>query len=181
MFKHIIRKTVVAFLLMTTFAATAKSETTLTNQEEQVACLAQNIYFEAKGESVLGQMAVAFVTMNRVLSDKYPNTVCEVVKQGYVSRWHLNNTGKVVPLRNKCQFSWWCDGKPDRIRNQEIYNGLIQLARVFVKNYHAMRDITHGSLWYHADYVSPSWKSHMRKTVKIGRHIFYAERTNSRG
>ncbi len=75
-------------------------------------CLATNIYHEARGESYAGKVAVANVTMNRVTSPKFPNTICDVVYQAQTKE---NWKGNTVPKRNKCQFSWYCDGKSDDI------------------------------------------------------------------
>ena len=79
---------------------------------ESIMCLAMAIYFEARGEPMVGQVAVAQVIMNRVYDHRYPNDVCDVVKQGYYYTWNEN-----IPIRDKCQFSFWCDGKPEIINN----------------------------------------------------------------
>ena len=71
-------------------------------QADEVKCLALNIYHEARNQPFLGKLAVGFVTLNRVKSDKFPDTVCEVVKQGQVSKWWKEQYGKEVPLKNKC-------------------------------------------------------------------------------
>ena len=79
---------------------------------EEVTCLAENMYYEARNQSFAGQLAVSNVVMNRVADDRYPDTICEVVKQGPV-RPSWKGTGEMIPVRNRCQFSWWCDGKSD--------------------------------------------------------------------
>lgn len=120
---------------------------------KQIRCLADNIYFESLIEPVAGQIAVANVTMNRVKSEWFPNTVCEVVWQ------------------NK-QFSWTHDGKSDIPLVGKQYNDIYKLAQMVYTG--QIEDITEGSTFYHADYVSPAWAKKMdRKVVKIGRHIFY--------
>jgi spore germination cell wall hydrolase CwlJ-like protein len=142
-------------------------------------CLAQNIYFEARNESTAGQIAVGQVTFNRVNSKRFPNNVCDVVYQGpkYES-WNtrkdktLSNYERVYyPVKNKCQFSWYCDGKADDILNakkfSEIYVLAVEIARKIIP------DITDGATHYHADYVSPEWANHLNKTVVIDTHIFY--------
>ena len=73
---------------------------------DEVECLALNIYHEARNQPTAGKLAVAQVTLNRVKHDRFPNTICGVVYQGY----YLNNN----PIKHKCQFSWWCDGKSDK-------------------------------------------------------------------
>ena len=80
---------------------------------EAILCLALNVYHEAKNQPFIGQVAVAQVIMSRVYDDRYPNTVCEVVKQGYYYTWDNNK-----PIRDKCQFSFWCDGKPETIKDK---------------------------------------------------------------
>ena len=138
--------------------------------KQEIACLAVNIYHEARGESKDGQIAVAFVTLNRVKSNSYPDTICGVVYQGYHKPSWRDET-KMVPIRHRCQFSWYCDGKPDIVRDFDIYEEIIELSiDVWEDRY---EDNTQGSLFYHADYVEPTWAQHMAKTVKIDRHIFY--------
>ena len=133
--------------------------------QKEVTCLADNILFEAGFEPEEGQMAVALVTMNRVKSGNYADSVCGVVKQ------KTNGT---------CQFSWWCEDKPRvasisrRLTDAQlrVYNSIRDLAMFVYLNDDKVEDITHGATYYHADYVNPSWR-HLKKTVKIGRHIFY--------
>ena len=81
---------------------------------QQMMCLAENIYFEARAEGIEGKAAVANVTRNRVNSDLFPNTYCEVVQQGPV-RESWNKPGVYYPVKHKCQFSWYCDGQKDII------------------------------------------------------------------
>jgi spore germination cell wall hydrolase CwlJ-like protein len=128
--------------------------------QKQVTCLAENIYFEAAHEPTDGKKAVAFVTINRVLSGNYANTICDVVYQ---------KTG------GTCQFSWYCDKTfTDRrltIKETKLYNEIRDLATHIVVNFERMKDVTHGATYYHADYVNPGWK--LDKVDQIGRHIFY--------
>lgn len=128
--------------------------------QKQVDCLAENIYHEARAESEKGQIAVALVTMNRVNDERFPKDICSVVKQ--------RNQGI-------CQFSWFCM-KVKLNRNSEYYQEALKHALHVYANYELIEDFTKGSLYYHADYVSPGWK--LKKTVKIGRHIFYKEGGN---
>lgn len=141
--------------------------------DDETVCLAKNIYFEARNESLVGQVAVAQVVMNRVQSPKYPNDVCSVIKQGILSQWHLKKTGKEVPVRNKCQFSWYCDGKSDEATNQHAWLQSVTLASAVLDNIYP--DITEGALWYHAHYSSPYWKSSVKYVTQIDSHIFYSE------
>jgi len=137
----------------------------------QLACLTQNIYHEARNESTAGWIAVADVTMNRVKSDAFPNTICEVVFEGphYTSKV----SGKVFPYKNRCQFSWYCDGKSDEIKNMKKYKQIMEVAKLTMKT---ELDITDGALFYHADYVNPKWASTMDVTARIDAHIFYKPR-----
>lgn len=125
----------------------------------QVRCLAQNIYFEARGESLLGQLGVAHVVMNRVDDREFPATICDVVKEGGPAR------------RGACQFSWWCDGESDRPTDLVAWK---QSFKVALQTYFGQTiDPTRGALWYHADYVQPAWRHNYVLGPRIGRHLFY--------
>lgn len=139
---------------------------------KEIDCLATNIYFEARNQGVAGQVAVGAVTLNRVWDRRFPNTICEVVYQAELSRWYLEVKGREVPLRNRCQFSWYCDGKPDVIENEVVYQNIFRLAELMV-NSNSIIDITEGATHYHADYVAPSWAKSKIKTTEIEDHIFY--------
>ena len=141
--------------------------------DPQIACLAQNMYFEARNESTAGQIAVTNVVLNRTKSNKFPNTPCEVIYQAKYSKWWLDNHNKYVPVLNKCQFSWYCDGKSDEIYNRNKYNDLYLLASIV---YNLNLDLTDGATFYHADYVSPKWAQQMEQTATIDTHLFFAER-----
>ncbi|MGB5451284.1 MAG: cell wall hydrolase [Sedimenticolaceae bacterium] len=130
--------------------------------ENEVFCLALNIYFEARSEAEQGQLAVGHVVMNRVADRHFPSTVCNVVKQGGEDR------------RYRCQFSWWCDGQPDRPLNQKAWLNSLQLA-IEVYFGHS-EDPTDGALWYHADYVNPGWSDALILGNKIGQHVFYLKK-----
>ena len=144
--------------------------------QQEAYCLAQNVYFEARNQPAAGQMAVMSVTLNRVNDDRFPNTICGVVYEG-PTRPSWKGTGEMIPVRHRCQFSWYCDGKSDEIKDHYTYNQLYVLAEGLVaSNFKTLLDITDGALYYHADYVKPKWSRHFEKTVKIGRHIFYRRR-----
>ena len=127
-------------------------------------CLADNIYFEPRNQGFAGWVAVAQVTLNRVRDDRFPNTICEVVKQGLTYE-------SGFPIRDKCQFSWYCDGKSDKILNLEVYDRILGLADYLIPN--GYFDITDGATHYHADYVRPDWAKTKTKTIEIEDHIFY--------
>ncbi len=123
---------------------------------EDHVCMAKNIYFEARNESLQGKMAIALVTLQRVKDYRYPNTVCGVVYE------------------NK-QFSWYSDGLSDRPRDSESYDDIALLASAMLDSETSIYDFTYGSTHYHADYVFPYWSDHMILKAKIDTHIFYYE------
>ena len=139
---------------------------------EEVFCLAQNVYHEARGEDLSGQVAVAHVTMNRVNSEKFPNTVCEVVYQARYSKW-WSDRGKKVPIRHKCQFSWYCDGKSDGITDWKTFDNIVSVSRDIILGKH--EDNTNGAVYYHADYVKPNWSNYMKVSAVYDNHIFYSD------
>ncbi len=141
--------------------------------ESEIVCLAENIYHESRGEGVSGMFAVGHVTMNRVKSSRFPDSVCGVTKQTkYVKSWR---TGELVPAINRCQFSWYCDGKPEIVDKQSNAwkNSMSIAAAVFYRL--EGDDITHGSMWYHAERVTPYWAHTMSKVMQVNKHIFYRQ------
>lgn len=140
---------------------------------EQLECLAKNIYFEARGESIEGQIAVSQVVLNRVNSNYFPNNICDVVYQGPVSEWFLTEKNKVVPLLHRCQFSWWCDGRSDEPRDMWAWGRAMSVAAAVMRG--EIEDNTHGAMWYHATSVSPSWG--LVNIANIGNHVFYVDYT----
>ena len=121
-------------------------------------CLAEALYFEARGEPAEGQFAVAEVILNRVDSPKFPNSICRVVNQG---------TGR----KHACQFSYTCDGKFERIANMAVYNELAVIARAMIDG--GMRQLSGGATYYHTTSVQPSWARRFEHTATIGIHKFY--------
>jgi len=140
--------------------------------DRSVECLALNMYHEARGQGIAGELAVTAVVLNRVNDKRYPNTICEVVEQG-PTRASWQNPKVRYPIKNRCQFSWFCDGKSDTPRNKKIYNRMYNLADAILGNEISFLDITGGATHYHADYVSPAWAKTKTKTVEIQDHIFY--------
>ena len=133
---------------------------------EALMCLALNVYHEAKNQSTIGQIAVAQVVMNRVHVKRYPNTVCEVVKQGPTYKWKPD-----YPVRNRCQFSWYCDGKSDKPREETAWQHALMVADGVY--YNKVYDLVEGATHYHAHYVNPAWASSKTYITRIGDHIFY--------
>ena len=140
---------------------------------DQMECLALNIYHEARGDDRVGQLAVADVTLNRVKDPRYPNTICEVVKQAVMSEWYAER-GMDVPVRNKCQFSWYCDGRDDTPYESAAWISAQQIADSLLR-YSKDRGIASGATHYHAVYVSPAWAYDrgMAMVGQIGDHYFY--------
>lgn len=127
--------------------------------QEEINCLALNIYFEARNQSVRGQRAVARVTLNRVDADNYPDTICEVV-------WQPR------------QFSWTHDGLSDTPGGNALENEAWALAQDVAissleNHYVGLYDPTYGATHYHANYVNPRWANSFAQLTSIGEHVFY--------
>jgi spore germination cell wall hydrolase CwlJ-like protein len=131
----------------------------------QVQCMALNVYYEARGSNLADKAAVADVVLNRVNDSRYPNTVCGVVKQGL-----QDANGNM--RRNKCQFSWYCDGKHDKPQDEDRWVEAQSIAWNIVEE-GKFRGITEGSTHYHATYVNPRWAKTLQIVGRIGAHIFY--------
>ncbi len=126
--------------------------------ESDVKCLTDNIYHEARNQGVDGKVAVAFVTMNRLMHSDYPSTLCKIVHH------------KLTP--HVCQFSWSC--MRVKVSDTKAYQDALTVARAVVSGYNKhIKDPTHGALFYHAVYVAPKWRKQVQKTVQIKDHIFY--------
>jgi len=139
--------------------------------EVELTWLAKNVYFEARNQGVAGQLAVAMVTLNRVEDWRFPNTIEGVVTQSLTrASWR---TGEQVPIRNKCQFSWYCDGKADTINDWKTFGKIKNLLLTYMSSRSIIIDITEGATHYHADYVMPDWAVTKTKTIEIADHIFY--------
>ena len=140
---------------------------------EDVTCMAKNIFFEAAVESTAGKVAVAQVTLNRVRSRNYPNTICDVVYEG---RHHASG----FPKRDQCQFSWYCDGRGDEPAESQLWIDSQDLAKYVILRQDDLIDITDGATHYHARYIdAPRWAGQKRVTAKIDEHIFYRGRGHS--
>jgi len=134
--------------------------------ENSYHCLASNIYWEARNQVLLGKIAVAQVTLNRVESPKYPNTICSVVTQ---TRYYPSGR---IDLHS-CQFSWYCDGLKDE--PIETYGFSYEESFKLAVNFLEKRpiDVTEGSTHYHSVKVEPYWSRELNKTTQIEEHIFY--------
>ena len=131
-------------------------------------CLASNIYWEARNQPLLGKVAVAQVVFNRVDHNRYPNTICNVVKQT-----KFYPSGRID--LHSCQFSWYCDGVSDIPLEHEldVYEEAFYMAVDFIEN--RPIDVTEGATHYHNTKVNPSWANVLDKVVQIEEHIFYRQ------
>ena len=127
---------------------------------EQWSCLAEALYFEARGESLKGIVGVAEVILNRVDDRRYPDTICGVVNQG---------TGE----RYRCQFTYTCDGRPETISEKVAFSKVGKVARFMIDG--APRTMTEGATHYHTKSVNPRWARVFPRTATIGYHYFYRE------
>ena len=130
--------------------------------DEQWSCLSEALYFEARGETVKGQFAVAEVIMNRVKSSRFPETLCGVVNQGTAS-------GR----KYQCQFTYNCDGYKNVIAEHQAYERVSKVARAIIDGAEGAGALTGGATHYHTSAVSPAWSRTYKKTARIGVHLFY--------
>jgi len=135
-------------------------------------CLAKNMYYESRNQGIAGQLAVSAVVLNRVDDHRFPDTICEVVEQG-PTRASWKDPKIRFPIKHRCQFSWYCDGKSDNPHIEELYEYFLDLSEAILSNEIPFIDITDGATFYHADYVKPSWAKTKLKTIEIEDHIFY--------
>ena len=140
------------------FSKGALDSLRMPKMNRELKCLSEALYFEARGEQIEGQIAVADVIINRKESKRFPNTICGVVSEG-------------SHKRNACQFSYNCDGKLELIYDKKTYKRIVKLSSMILNG--AFSDVTNGATFFHASEVSPSWSKKFKKTRKIGRHIFY--------
>jgi len=122
-------------------------------------CLSEALYFEARGETVKGQFAVAEVILNRVDSASFPDTVCGVIHQG---------TGR----KFACQFTYTCDGRAEVINEKAAHERVSKIARLMLDG--VPRTLTKGATYYHTTAVRPSWSRKFTRTAQIGVHLFYS-------
>jgi len=138
-----------------TLAELVESKASATPDDEEQSCLASAVYFEAQGEPLEGQLAVAEVVLNRVRSPRFPDTVCGVVRQA-------------------AQFSFVRGGRiPRADRRLPAWRRAVAIARI-AKGNAAPRQLSAGVLWYHARYVRPGWGRRLERSASIGLHIFYS-------
>ena len=127
---------------------------------KQMSCLAEALYFEARGEPIKGQLAVGEVILNRVEDTRYPSSICKVINQG---------TGR----RFACQFTYTCDGKLETVHERQPYEMALKIAKILLTTHD--RKLTKGSTHYHSNYVNPKWSKKFQRVARFGRHIFYRQ------
>jgi spore germination cell wall hydrolase CwlJ-like protein len=130
---------------------------------DEVGCLAEAIYFEARGEDIVGMIAVGQVIINRVNDLRFDDTICGVVHAGH----YYEN----YPVRNRCQFSYWCDGKHERYGDIKAFEMVMIATQSILDNIRieGLEYATH----YHASHVTPYWSQSFTRIRQIGGHIFY--------
>ena len=166
------KELITAGLLFVFSPAQAAENNIVWNDDKHMQCLAMNMYHEARDQGTAGKLAVSAVVLNRVNDSRFPNTICEVVKQG-PTRKSWRDPAVSYPIRNKCQFSWYCDGVSDEVKDKKSYQKILDFARLILHNDIQFVDITDGATHYHADYVKPDWAKTKTRTTEIGDHIFY--------
>jgi len=139
---------------------------------DEIYCMAEAIYFEARNQDLIGQIAVAIVVRNRMRDKRYPSTACEVVRDGH--HW------QGYPIRDKCQFSYYCDGKPEIPIDKKAWEKALNLAKlVYVDGIEivSLGSATH----YHTVWVNPKWSKELNQCLIIGDHKFYDNRRDRDG
>ncbi|MFZ3047440.1 MAG: cell wall hydrolase [Desulfatirhabdiaceae bacterium] len=125
--------------------------------DDAITCLSRTIYWETRHDGAAGMEAIANVVMNRLGHEGFPNTICEVVRQGRE--------------QGACQFSWWCDGRSDDAEEDESYAIAKEIARKALNR--QLTDRTGSALYFHQRKVTPSWSAEYIKTFEVGEHVFY--------
>ena len=157
------------------------------DKSASVECLALNMYHEARGQGSAGLLGVSSVVLNRVKDRRFPDTICGVVYQGPTREsWKTRQTpdpndATFYPVKHRCQFSWYCDGRSDEPRDKKTYKRLLTISKSIVYNTINFVDITDGATHYHADYVRPAWAKVKTRTTRIGNHIFYRWESGQKG
>lgn len=132
----------------------------------ELMCMAVAIYFEARGEPLIGQIAVGQVIVNRVHAPEYPDDVCSVVYEAEYYPWQPD-----VPVRNRCQFSFFCDGKSDVPSNMAAFDLAVRVSDAVLGG--RADDFVHGATHYHSVGSSPYWADSKQRVASVSRHVFY--------
>ena len=177
--------------VMASLALSYEVETGTPQNLDEVYCMAQNVYFEARHESMVGKIAVAHVVMNRIEDKRWPNTVCEVVKEGPVREsWKTKKDPTLAkaervyyPRRDRCQFSWYCDGKADMLwvtykdgtvieQNMTAWRDSIHVALFVINDKWSMDPTDGATFYYNPNIANPAWAGKYRETAIFGNHRF---------
>ena len=133
-------------------------------------CMAEAIYFESRGESKIGQLAVGITIKNRFQSERYPDNICAVVRQG---RYLYGS-----PVKHQCQFSYFCDGKPEKITDWKAWEKAISMAQIVLTarlEILGLENVTH----YHSVKVQPDWSKKLQYKTTVGGHLFYVKKRSN--
>ena len=180
--------------VMASLAMSYEVETGVSVNEDELKCMAENIYFEGRAEPMVGKVAIGKVVMNRIEDTRFPNSICGVVKQGPVREsWKTKKDPtlakkdrKYYPIKNRCQFSWWCDGQKDIIwatymngevieSNMTAWRDSINVALWLMSG--ELKDPTHGAVFYYnPNIANPSWGAIYKETAMIGNHRFMKDK-----
>ena len=177
--------------VMASLALSYEVETGTPQNLDEVYCMAQNVYFEARHESMVGKIAVAHVVMNRIEDKRWPNTVCGVVKEGPVREsWKTKKDPtlakedrKYYPRRDRCQFSWYCDGKADMLwvtykdgtiieQNMTAWRDSVHTALFVINDEWAMDPTDGATFYYNPNIANPAWAGKYKETAIFGNHRF---------
>ena len=181
--------------VMASLAVSYEVETGKAQNIDELKCMAENIYFEGRAEPMIGKIAIGHVVMNRIQDERFPNTICEVVHQGPVREsWKTkkdptlpDSERKFYPIKNRCQFSWWCDGQKDIIwatymngevitENMTAWRDSIHVA-LFIMNGDYSMDPTDGAVFYYNPHIANrGWGALYEETAMIGNHRFMKDR-----
>ena len=179
--------------VMASLAMSYEIETGHSVNQTELKCMAENIYFEGRAEPMMGKVAIGKVVMNRIDSDRHPNDICGVVHEGpHRESWKTRGKDvpeqdrKFFPIRNKCDFSWYCDGKKDIVwvsymdgtpidSNATAWRDSINVALFVMTG--ELRDVTNGAdHYYNYNISNPYWVGAMDETAVIGNHRFMKEK-----
>ena len=180
--------------VMASLAMSYEVETGVSVNEDELKCMAENIYFEGRAEPMVGKVAIGKVVMNRIEDTRFPNSICGVVKQGPVREsWKTKKDPtlakkdrKYYPIKNRCQFSWWCDGQKDIIwatymngevieSNMTAWRDSINVALWLMSG--ELKDPTYGAVFYYnPNIANPSWGAIYNETAIIGNHRFMKDK-----
>ena len=177
--------------VMASLALSYEVETGTPQNLDEIYCMAQNIYFESRHEPMLGKIAVAHVVMNRIEDKRWPGTVCEVVKEGPVREsWKTKKDPTLAkedrvyyPRKNRCQFSWYCDGHRDMLwvtykdgtiipENMTAWRDSVHVALFVMNDEWAMDPTAGATFYYNPNIANPAWGGKYTETAIFGNHRF---------